>query len=122
MAKHQGTTYAALQARIATLQAQHQDLAARIAALQKQAEDAWRKEVAGVVGRIKEAIDHYGLTAADLGLRVQARPGASKARQRRAAEVRFRDEAGNEWSGRGRRPQWFVDALAAGKTREDLAA
>lgn len=25
------------------------------------------------------------------------------------------------WSGRGRRPQWFVDALAAGKSVEDLA-
>ena len=25
------------------------------------------------------------------------------------------------WSGRGRKPQWFVEALAAGKTAEDLA-
>jgi len=25
------------------------------------------------------------------------------------------------WSGRGRRPQWFVDALSAGKTAEDMA-
>ena len=24
------------------------------------------------------------------------------------------------WSGRGRRPLWFVDALAAGKTEDDL--
>lgn len=122
MAKQQGKTYAALQARIATLQAQHDDLAARIAELQKQAEEAWREEVAGVVGRIKEAIVRYGLTAADLGLRAQARAGATKARRRRAAEVRFRDEAGNEWSGHGRRPQWFKDALAAGKRREDLVA
>ena len=25
------------------------------------------------------------------------------------------------WSGRGRKPQWFVEALAAGKTAKDLA-
>ena len=25
------------------------------------------------------------------------------------------------WTGRGRQPQWFRDALAAGKTEEDLA-
>ena len=25
------------------------------------------------------------------------------------------------WSGRGRKPQWFVEALAKGKTAEDLA-
>ena len=26
------------------------------------------------------------------------------------------------WTGRGKRPQWVVEALAAGKTLEDLAA
>jgi DNA-binding protein H-NS len=25
------------------------------------------------------------------------------------------------WSGRGRKPQWFVDAASAGKTAEDMA-
>jgi DNA-binding protein H-NS len=25
------------------------------------------------------------------------------------------------WSGRGRKPQWFVDALTGGKTAEDMA-
>jgi len=25
------------------------------------------------------------------------------------------------WSGRGRKPQWFVDALSGGKTAEDMA-
>jgi DNA-binding protein H-NS len=35
--------------------------------------------------------------------------------------IRFRDDAGNGWVGRGKRPNWFRAALAAGKTPEDLA-
>ncbi len=35
--------------------------------------------------------------------------------------IRFRDEAGNSWTGRGKRPNWFKAAIAAGKKPEDLA-
>jgi DNA-binding protein H-NS len=37
-----------------------------------------------------------------------------------AAPVKFSDGAGNDWSGRGPRPQWFKDALAAGQKAQDL--
>jgi DNA-binding protein H-NS len=40
---------------------------AQIAKLQKEAEALKMKEVPGVVARIKAAIEHYGLTAFDLG-------------------------------------------------------
>jgi len=43
-------------------------LNAQIAKLQAQAEALRSKEVAGVIARIREAIVHHGLTAADLGL------------------------------------------------------
>nr|MBA3478279.1 H-NS histone family protein [Lautropia sp.] len=36
--------------------------------------------------------------------------------------VKYRDEAGNTWSGLGKRPNWFKSALASGKSAEDLAA
>ena len=42
-------------------------LHAQIAKLQKEAEALKAKEIAGVVERIKVAIEHYGLTPADLG-------------------------------------------------------
>ncbi|HRO61673.1 MAG TPA: H-NS histone family protein, partial [Burkholderiaceae bacterium] len=42
-------------------------LDAQIAKLQRQAEALRAREVAGVITRIKVAIDYYGLTAADLG-------------------------------------------------------
>ena len=44
----------------------------QIAKLQKQADALKAKEAVGVVERIKQAIAHYGLTAADLGLSGQA--------------------------------------------------
>ena len=34
--------------------------------------------------------------------------------------VRFRDQDGNTWVGRGPRPRWLRDALAGGKSAEDF--
>jgi DNA-binding protein H-NS len=42
--------------------------------------------------------------------------GAKKA----AGVVAYRDEAGNTWVGRGKRPQWLRDALAGGRKLEDF--
>ena len=56
----------------------------QIDSLSKEAERLKRKEVDGVIARIKEAIAAYGLTAADLGLgaRLGRPPGAkSKAKK-----------------------------------------
>ena len=38
-----------------------------------------------------------------------------------AAKYRHPENPALTWSGRGRKPQWFVDALAAGKTAGELA-
>jgi DNA-binding protein H-NS len=37
------------------------------------------------------------------------------------AKYRHPENAALTWSGRGRKPQWFVDALQAGSKAEDLA-
>ena len=58
------------------------DIKAEIAKLEKRAEDARKAEIAGVVGRIKEAISAYGLTAGDLGL---GRAASSRAKPVKAA-------------------------------------
>ena len=113
-------------------------LNAQIAALQAQAEALRKKEVAEVVAKIKDAIAHYGLTAADLGLATSARKnvklpaagGDKPASERRkkagpkpaARTVKFKDDQGNTCGGMGKRPAWFKAALASGKTSEDLLA
>lgn len=38
-----------------------------------------------------------------------------------AAKYRHPENPALTWSGRGRKPQWFVDALEAGKTAGELA-
>ncbi|MDM0065344.1 H-NS histone family protein [Variovorax sp. J31P207] len=90
--------------------------------LQKQAESLRDREVSGVVERIKVAIAHYGLTAADLGL--EPRGGAKKSTPTKKAPGKaksaFGDSTGNVWSGRGPHPHWLRDALAAGHSLEEF--
>jgi DNA-binding protein H-NS len=102
----------------------------QIEVLKQDAEKARRKEVDGVIGRIRGAIEVYKLTAEDLGFGAKAK-GAGKAaapakrRGRKAAKpapvVKFRNDAGGTWGGRGKRPQWLRDALNAGKQLSDFA-
>ena len=103
---------------------------AQIEALSREAEQLKRDEIEGVIARIKEAVQAYGLTPADLGFgKAKASAGAKKKRPGRraaaktpaAAVVKFRDEAGNSWVGRGARPQWLRTALASGRKLEDFA-
>ena len=105
----------------------------QIEKLQRQADTLKQQEVKGVIARIRSAIDHYGLTAKDLGLTASGRGTASRSAARhnstrkslavgKPAPVKYRDETGNTWSGRGKRPNWFKSALASGKSPEDLAA
>ena len=111
------------------------EIDAELKALQTEREAVRAAEVQGVIGRIKEAIEHYGLTAADLGLadrrgalRKAARSAtaspakAMKPRVKATATnpPKYTDGAGRTWTGRGKRPAWFVDAVAAGKSPEDL--
>lgn len=101
----------------------------QIETLQREADKLKRKEVDDVIAKIKEAINVYGLTAADLGLdggsrrALAGKRGRSGARGRVKSDAapKFRDEAGNTWGGRGPRPQWLRDALGAGKTLQDFA-
>ena len=85
-----------------------------------------KKEISAVVGRIREAINHYGLTPADLGFGGKTPASnrvssvAKRGKLRSSRPIKYRDEQGNQWVGHGKRPKWFVDAIASGKTPEDL--
>jgi DNA-binding protein H-NS len=103
----------------------------QIEKLEKEAKSVRAKEVAGVIGRIREAIESYSLTAEDLfGTKVNkaSRPkrtagGAlKKVAKKKSAMAKFKDPSSNKtWTGHGKRPGWFVDAVASGKTAEELA-
>jgi len=108
---------------------------AQIEKLQKQAEAIRAKEVNEVIAKIKVAIDHYGLTAAELGLNGRAAktvkapraahaPAAKKGRKaaatRKVPVIKYQDGAGHTWTGHGKRPGWFKAAIEGGKKAEDL--
>ena len=114
----------------------YEQIAKQIELLQQQAEAIKRKESAGVIARIKEAIAHYGLTAEDLGLKpavarksvkAAAGTGAKRGRKpgrkgaKRPSVIRYRNAAGQSWTGMGRKPGWIIAGLAAGKSLADFA-
>ncbi len=99
----------------------------QIAQLQKEANSIKARELDGVIGRIKEAVAHYDLSAADIfggtaGTRGPRKTrGAKKASGKKAPlPPKYGDGAGNTWSGHGKRPNWFKAGLASGKTAEDM--
>lgn len=104
----------------------------QIEVLKVEAEKLRRQEMAGVIERIRAAISFYNLTAADLGLgataarapKAVAKPGRRKGKAEVATAptvLKYRDEQGRGWVGRGKRPQWLRDALAGGKSLQDFA-
>lgn len=106
-----------------------QQIGEEIAKLQSEMSKVLAAEKADVIAKIKVAVAHYNITAAEIGFAAlgkgsgKVKGGAkSKAKAKREPRVQYKDDAGNSWSGYGRKPQWFVDALAAGKTADELLA
>ena len=106
----------------------------KIEQLQAEAERVRKREVGGVIQKIKSAISHYGLKAEQLfgsgDGRSKGRPAtkktaggkqASAKRARGKVAVKYRDTSGNTWTGRGSQPRWLVAALKEGKKIEDFA-
>jgi len=112
-------------------------MTAEIEKLQRQIETTKSKEVQGVVDRIREAIDFYGLTPEQLfgkktkgPAKAKAKPktprrakpkAAAPARAKVKLPAKYADGTGNEWTGRGSTPRWLQDAIAAGKSKDDFA-
>ena len=93
----------------------------QIAQLRKQAEDLRNQERAGVIEELRKKIAEFGLTASDLklgGRGPAAKRSAGAAAPKAAAKCR--GPTGETWSGgRGRKPRWVTEALAAGKSLSD---
>lgn len=107
------------------------EIAKQIQKLQAQAKALRDQERAGVIAKIRSAIEAYELTAADLGLSGGRTPKASppppakrasKARGKKLGKVpvKYRDKQGNSWTGRGLHPRWLRDALAGGAKIESF--
>ena len=90
--------------------------------LERDIEKAIRKREIDNLKKAREAAEaaakEYGLSLRDVA--GSKAPRGSK--EQPGARYRNPDDPAQTWSGRGRQPQWFKDAVAGGRTREDLAA
>ena len=108
-------------------------LKVRIATLQKQLAEA-EKNKAPAIKKVQALMKKLGVTIADLNgaVGVHASPKDKKSLGKKKTTlkstkksaspvpVKYRDEAGNTWTGRGKTPRWLVEAEKAGKTRESF--
>jgi DNA-binding protein H-NS len=73
--------------------------------------------------RKKEALAELEETARSLGFSLAELTGVSGLRSKSASVAKYANpiNQGETWSGRGRKPRWFIDAIEAGKSIEELA-
>lgn len=71
----------------------------------------------------KAALAELEEKARQMGFSLAELTGAPGVRKRAPASAKYANpaNASDTWSGRGRKPRWFIQAIAAGKSPEDLA-
>ena len=106
----------------------------RIAALQKQLVAAENKKQPAI-NKVKALMKKLGVSLQDLaggaapvtvasqGRRGRPRKADSAIGTKKAyrkVAVKYRDDKGNSWTGRGKTPRWLVEAEKSGKSRSDF--
>lgn len=85
------------------------------------------KELDAVIADMKAKMVEYGVTPEDLGIKTTSAAPRKKvvdsmAKAASKGVVKYRSPTGETWGGgRGRKPKWVVEAVAAGKKIEDFA-
>jgi DNA-binding protein H-NS len=98
----------------------HNQLNELIAKAQSRQNELRKDKVSSLREKINAMIKAEGFTFDDVfGARA---PKSRRAGATVAAKYRNPDDAEQTWSGRGKRPRWFNEALKAGKKEADLLA
>lgn len=96
------------------------EIRAQMEALKQQEADLLAKEREPIIAQMKENIATYGITSAELGFTLSMGQKIAKATKKTSGEavIMYRDGE-NTWSGgRGRKPKWIAEKLAAGEDIE----
>lgn len=75
------------------------------------------------IDEIRKIMTEHGLSSDDIASSARARKVGMKldGTERKAVAAKFKDDQGNQWTGRGLKPRWLTAALAVGKTLDDFA-
>ncbi|MCB6177898.1 H-NS histone family protein [Rhodobacter sp. Har01] len=71
----------------------------------------------------KQALAELQEKAREMGFSLEELTGAPATRKRTPSAAKYANPANRSdtWTGRGRKPRWFSEALAKGKKPEDMA-
>ena len=71
----------------------------------------------------REALAELEEKAREMGFSLAELTGTAAPRKRAPATAKYANpaNAADTWSGRGRKPRWFAEALSAGRKPEDMA-
>lgn len=90
-------------------------LEAQIAELTVKANEIRAAEKQKAIAEVRELVRKFGITAREIGLHAEPTSVIEAATKTRAkATPKYINEAGETWSGRGRKPAWVEAAIAAG--------
>ncbi|MGA5726636.1 H-NS family nucleoid-associated regulatory protein [Ralstonia thomasii] len=92
----------------------YSDLVAQIKELQKQADAMRSAERDAVIKDIREKIEAYEISPTQLGFKLSGAAAGKK------VPVRYKDDNGNTWTGRGIQPGWLKAELQKGKQLTDF--
>ncbi len=90
-----------------------------LAELKKLRKDVDKAIVSFEARKRKEALAALEAKASEMGFSLSELTGKST-RSASAPKYRNPDDASQTWSGRGRQPVWFKNALESGQSAEDL--
>lgn len=95
-----------------------QDLIAQRAEIDRKITEKQREDRTEAINKVRTLMAEHGLTAADLsGRAAPAKPGKSTGK----VAPKYRNPAGETWSGRGLQPKWLKAAIAGGAKLSDFA-
>lgn len=97
-----------------------EELLVQRTAIAKQIEMVRREERERAIREIRGLLNEHGLSVAEVVAAPGNRGGSVKLTGKKVAPT-YRDPAtGQTWSGRGLKPKWMVEAMAAGRLAESF--
>lgn len=103
----------------------YQKIMKQIAQLEVEANKVRKRNISKVVLSIKQEMKKHGITAEDLGLKTTREQSRSRqtevpriSKPKKPVAIKYRDQLGNTWTGRGKQPRWLSNAIASGQAKE----